>query len=126
MSANSENNGYEEYEEYLNHLQEAERALSGAMDDLYLPGGIKRGLGYRLRVARAQSTVMTLLVRELSQKEGKGNGGMHEWEHIEDDLWECIYCERRTSPTKLGKRLFFKPNVLRHVPIYGRKWRCSG
>ena len=122
----SENNGYEEYETYLNHLQEAERALSGALDDLYLPGGIKRGLGYRLRVGRAQSSVMTLLVHEINRKEGKLSGGAHSWESIEHNLWECIYCERRAIPKHVGNQLVFKPNVLRRIPFYGRRWRCSG
>lgn len=119
-------NGYEAFEDYLNHLEEAERALSRAMDDLYQPGRIKRGLGYRLRVGRAQSAVMTLLVHEINRKEGKMSGGAHEWEPVEDNLWECIYCEQRTAPKRVGSQLVFKPNAMRWIPLFGRKWRCDG
>lgn len=121
----SSENGYEKFEEFLNHLQEAERALSRAMDDLYLPGGVKRGLGYRLRVGRAQNTIMTLLVHEINRKEGYRSGGGHEWEHVDENQWECVYCEQRTSPKRVGTQLVFKPNILRRVPWYGRKWRCN-
>lgn len=122
----SDNNGIEEYEEYLNRLQEAERALSRALDMLYKPVGIKRGLGYRLRVGRAQNSVMALLVREINQKEGANATGAHEWEHIEDDMWECVYCERRVAPKKVGTTLVFVPNFTRRIPFYGRKYRCHG
>lgn len=122
----ADNNGYEAFEDYLNHLQEAESALSRAMDDLYQPGRIKRGLGYRLRVGRAQSAVMTLLVHEINRKESHISGGIHEWEQIEDNLWECIYCEKRTTPRRVGKQLIFPPGTLRYIPFYGRKHRCHG
>lgn len=121
----SDNNGYEEYEDYLNHLQEAEKALSRALDNLYKFDGIRRGLGYRLRVGRAHSLIMTLLVRELNQKEGRITNGAHEWEGI-DNKWECIYCERRVTPKKIGNWLVFGPDVVRYIPLYGRRWRCDG
>lgn len=114
-----------EYEEYLNHLETAERSLSRAMDCLYKGDGVKRGLGYRVRVGRAQNIAMTLLVRELNHKEGYKNGAVHEWEQVGLE-WECVYCERRVAPLKFGKRLVFGPDVARRVPMLGRKWRCNG
>lgn len=121
MSANSE---IEVYEQFLDNLQTAEMALSRAMDDLYKPYGIKRGLGYRLRVGRAQSSVMSLLVRELDNKKGRNTTGTHEWEQIEAHIWECVYCERRTEPKRVGSKLIFVPNYARWLPWYGRRHRC--
>jgi len=120
------NHAIEEYEAFLTHLQDAERALSRALDVMYTPHGITRGLGYRLRVARAQSTVMTLLVRELNTKDVVGTDGGHEWERIEDHIWECIYCERQVTPRRMGRKLVFVPNFTRRIPFYGRRWRCHG
>lgn len=119
------NNGVAEYEEYLNHLHEAEKSLSRALDCLYKPDGIRRGLGYRLRVGRAQDIAMTLLVREINHKEGYKSGGMHEWESVGSE-WECIYCDRRVAAKIVGGRTIFKPDVLRRIPLYGRRWRCHG
>lgn len=48
-----------------------------ALDLLYNPKGTKRSLWYRLVLARAQSILMSLLVRELGRKEkpdGVGTG----------------------------------------------------
>lgn len=115
-----------EYEAYLNHLQDAERSLSRALDCLYKhDDGVRRGLGYRIRLGKAQNIAMTLLVREINHKEGQKSGGAHEWEVVGNE-WECIYCEQRTKPMLVGPRLVFGPNLLRHVPMYGRKWRCHG
>jgi hypothetical protein len=113
------------YEEYLNHLQDAERSLSKALDCLYKHDGVRRGIGYRIRLGNAQNIAMTLLVREINHKEGYKSGGAHEWEVVGNE-WECIYCEQRTKPKQMGPRLVFGPNVLRRVPFYGRKWRCHG
>lgn len=113
------------YEEYLSHLQEAERSLSKALDALYKHDGIHRGLAYRLRLGRAQDIAMTLLVREINHKEGYISGGVHDWELVGTE-WECIYCERRVKPRVVGPKLIFMPDVLRRVPIYGRKHRCHG
>lgn len=122
----SDNN--DEYERYLEHLMDAEHSLSCALDCLYKHDGVKRGLGYRLRLARAQSTVMSLFVREVSHKEGRKSGGTHEWELINPvrNEWECIYCEKRTVPKKIGHRQAFGPDCLRAIPLYGRRWRCRG
>jgi hypothetical protein len=116
---------YEDYDELLEQLRNAEQALSRALDLLYKPGGIHRGLGYRARVARAQSIAMTLFVREVNHKEGKISGGVHEWEVVGHE-WECVFCEKRVKPKMVGPRLVFWPDVARRVPLYGRKWRCSG
>jgi hypothetical protein len=114
-----------EYEAYLNHLQDAERSISKALDCLYKHDGVRRGIGYRVRLGRAQSITMTLLVREINHKEGYQSGGGHEWELVGNE-WECIYCEQRTKPKQVGPRLVFGPNLLRRVPFYGKKWRCHG
>lgn len=115
-----------EYEEYLNHLQEAERSLSRALDCLYKPDGVRRGLGYRLRIGKAQNIAMTLLVREINHKEGYKTGGVHEWEPV-GIHWECIYCERKATPKLLGgKYRVFGPSILSRIPLYGRRWRCDG
>lgn len=119
------NNGVAEYEEYLNHVQDAERSLSQALDCLYKPDGITRGLAYRLRLGRAQNSVMTLLVREISHREGYSSGGIHEYERV-DTGWECVFCEKQTKPRTIGKRIIFAPNVLRRIPLAGRRWRCDG
>lgn len=116
----------EEYEAYLNHLQEAERSLAKALDCLYKHDGVRRGVGYRIRLGRAQSIAMTLLVREINHKEGYKSGGAHEWELV-GTQWECVYCERRVDPKLFGRKLlFFGPDIYRRIPVYGRKWRCDG
>lgn len=115
-----------EYEAYLNHLQAAERSLSKALDCLYKhDDGVRRGLGYRIRLGNAQNIAMTLLVREINHKEGYVSGGVHDWELV-GTQWECVYCERRVTPKMVGPKLIFMPDVLRRVPFYGRKHRCRG
>jgi hypothetical protein len=49
------------------HLNQAQEHAQRALDLVYRPGEHKRGLLYRLKLGRAQSALMTLLVRELGK-----------------------------------------------------------
>lgn len=113
------------WDEFLGELQKASTALERASDLLYKPDGIRRGLGYRLRLNRLQSATMTIFVHETNRKQGRITDGRHEWEYV-NDHWECIYCERHERQHMLFGKIFFKPDVLRHIPIHGQRWRCDG
>lgn len=115
----------DEFEEFLDNLQAAERSAQQALNMLYpVDTGVQRGLAYRLRLGNAQSILMTLLVREINRKDNKLTGGAHDWEHVDANVYECVYCERRATPTSVGKKLVFVPDVLRRVPKLGQKYRC--
>lgn len=59
------------YDEYLRDLNQAHICAQRALDALYRPSGVKRGLGYRLRLGRAQNALISLYVKELNRKEEK-------------------------------------------------------
>lgn len=115
----------EAYEEYLDHLRQAVESTERALEALYKPSGVKRGVGYRLRLGNAQNALMTLLVREVNNKVGYHGENKHEWEEV-GSHWECVFCELRTRPKMIRGKIVFAPDVLGRIPLTGRKWHCRG
>lgn len=58
-------------QEFIDNLDKAQEHAEKALNCLYWKNGVKRSLWYRLSLGRAQSILMSLLVKELSRK-GKG------------------------------------------------------
>lgn len=53
----------------VEHLHQAQEHAQMALNLLYGPSRYKRSLWYRLRLGRAQNSLMTLLVRELGKED---------------------------------------------------------
>lgn len=61
-----------EDDQLINHLHKAQEHAEMALNLLYGPSGYKRSIWYRLRLGRAQNSLMTLLVRELGKEDDGG------------------------------------------------------
>lgn len=59
-----------QHEDYKENLQVAAQLTQRALDMLYEPKGIKRGLWYRLWLGLAQNILMTLFMREENRTKG--------------------------------------------------------
>lgn len=116
----------DEFEEFLDNIQNAERSAQRALNMLYpIDTGVRRGMAYRIRLGKAQSILMTLLVREINRKDNRLTDGAHDWENIGRDMYECVYCERKTPGRIIAGKTVYMPDVLRRIPGYGRRHRCQ-